>query len=216
MPLWSSFLEDRKTTGSRTRTDPVRFTPSCQLSKIMPAPSSLPLALYFFEHQMPSQNAKTQPTKPREDKQAATPTYAERTGRRSFSGCATQDTGHENVRATIVVARIASADSSDLSKGPGIPRRASTIRRQKAQNDLRMSAYCWSKVLPPIPIEEGGVSAFSGSTEDQEQVFDTSGQSNQGSVVTWSTYVFRRLKSRYARRMRDVRLSMAWEVEEIV
>ena len=190
----------------------------------MPVPSSRPLALYLFEHHMPSHRVESQKTKPREYDHITGLTYAERARSTNFRGCEAQDPDCESAPPPTVVARIEPENSSELSQDQCTPRRASTIRRQKAQDDLRMSAYCWSKVLPPLPTEVAGVSAFSDSTGNEELVSNSSAPSSQiatrgrdsDSVVPWSKYILRRMKSRYARRVRGVRLSLAWEVEEIV
>ena len=107
-------------------------------------------------------------------------------------------------------------------QNPGMLKRSSTVRRRKAHDDLRTSAYA-SKPLPPL------LSVLPEVATDSQAPGDSQGNRQRGEsqlhmrklsmldgAVRSMKDVAYRFKSRYARHKKKVRLSLAWEVEEIV
>jgi hypothetical protein len=109
--------------------------------------------------------------------------------------------------------------SSGPKQNSSLPTRTSTVRRQKAHDDLRMSAYC-SRPLPALPLAVTTESPASAAAQGEQQcitaqLVERKHSKFEGAVRSVKDVVGR-CKSKYARQTRKVRLSLAWEVEEIV
>ena len=100
-----------------------------------------------------------------------------------------------------------------------MPTRSSTVRRRKAHDDLRMSAYA-SKPLPALPSEAPKQPQASGVNQEKQQCVKVQVNERKRSIVDDAVRsvkdITKRCKSKYARQTKKVRLSLAWEVEEIV
>ena len=150
-------------------------------------------------------------------------TYAERVAQQHLAFQDELETRPKRAHTIIAAIRTRPPDSGGVDQNTHIPRKAATVRHKRAHQDLRRSAYEFSKPLPLLPGEAacqrlpGGSdsrdvaeahSVISQGYESKRSRLDGLVQSVKGIAV--------RCKSRCDRYARDVRLSLAWEVEEMI
>jgi hypothetical protein len=180
---------------------------------------SLPPQLYLFEHNMPSRKPATQVGKANHTLAPRKLTYAERVAQGNDPRYTVQRSRSELARSLGTVVLNGPNASSGPNPNPSLPTRTSTVRRQKAHDDLRMSAYCF-RPLPVLPLEVTTTSQASADSQGKQQCvkaqLDERKHSKLNVAVRSVKDVVGRCKSKYARQTRRVRLSLAWEVEEIV
>ncbi len=146
-------------------------------------------------------------------------TYAERVAQSNSATYGNHSTRSEPAHSVRTVAVTGTNVSSRPKQDSGMPKRSSTVRRRKAHDDLRMSAYA-GKPLPPLPSL--AVPEFGPAAGDQiRQQYATSRLADRresmiDGAVRSVKDVAERCKSGYAKHKKKVRLSLAWEVEEIV
>ena len=150
-------------------------------------------------------------------------TYAERVAQQHGGLRQERDARPRRAHTISAVIQTRPLDSHCVDQNSNVPQRAATVRRKRAHQDLRRSAYHCRKPLPAVPV--GAACERSSSKGDGEHLEEShSGRSGQheskhsklDELVRSVKDVASRCKSRYSRYTREVRLSMAWEVEEMV
>ena len=149
-------------------------------------------------------------------------TYAERVAQQYGGLRQKRDARPRRAQTISAVIQPRPLDSHCVDQNSDLPQRATTVRRKRAHQDLRSASNC-SKPLPAVPA--GAACERSSSKGDSQHLEEShssrseqheSEQSKLDELVRSVKDIAGRCKSRCGRYTREVRLSMAWEVEEMI
>jgi hypothetical protein len=150
-------------------------------------------------------------------------TYAERVAQQHCGPQHELDARPKRAQTISAVIRTRPQNSHSADQDSNAPQRAATARHKRAHQDLRRTALYCNKPLPPLLAEAACQEpslkcdsqcleeSHSGSSKQHE-----SKRSKLDELVQNVKGIAGRCKSRYSRYTTDVRLSMAWEVEEMI
>lgn len=184
----------------------------------MPRDPNLPPKLYLFEHNMLSRKTSGGQPRPEYEPGPRRLSYAEWIKESQKMERRSNQLGYGITSKSTIMVKIVSVELMSSTPDQDSTRRTPSIRRRKAQTDLRKSMYLWSKPLPLLPFGIGEGPSFWSEDSGEEQADDRELQAKctLNELVIHMGGMIKRTRDSCARRKRNFRLCMAWEVEEII